>query len=163
MSGAPLRVPYGQDNIKITFPGIEPGIREPLITLMEISTTGDAEERVAALERRVRDMDALVRGLTAELLDLKSIAMAMTREDRERSRQELRPGSVAQVTISPAEAGLPDSPAPEDSADERTVIRPKGAGRQDEPVAPAEPAMVRIMQSDGTMKLEARYGNKKMI
>jgi len=130
---------------------------------MEISTTGDAEERVAALERRVRDMDALVRGLTAELLDLKTVAMAMTREDRERSRQELRQGSVAQVTISPVQASLPDSPVPEDSADERTVIRPKGSGRQDEPVATAEPAMVRIMQSDGTMKLEPRYGNKKMI
>jgi len=130
---------------------------------MEISTTGDAEDRVAALEKRVRDMDALVRGLTAELLDLKSVAMAMTREDRERSRQELRQGSVAQVTVSPAQASLPDSPAPEDSADERIVIRPKGSGRQDEPVAPAEPAMVRIMQSDGTMKLEQRYGNKKMI
>lgn len=163
MSGAPLRVPYVQDNIKITFPGNEPGLKETLITIMEISTTGDAEDRVAALEKRVRDMDALVRGLTAELLDLKSVAMAMTRDDRERSRQEIRMGNAVQSTISPVLADLPESTTPDVPADDRTVIRPKGAGRQDEPVAMAEPAMVRIMQSDGTMKLEPRYGNKRMI
>jgi hypothetical protein len=32
-----------------------------------------------------------------------------------------------------------------------------GESRQD---VPAEPAMVRIMQADGTMKMEPRYGDQ---
>ena len=68
---------------------------------MEISTTSNEEERIAALENRVRSMDALVKGLVAEMLDLKTGAMAMSRQDGERSRQELKQGSVVRGTLSP--------------------------------------------------------------
>ena len=47
------------------------------------------EERVAALERKMKEMEALVKGLTEELLDLKSIAMRLNKFSEER-RQELK-------------------------------------------------------------------------
>lgn len=130
---------------------------------MEILTTAEQEERIAALEKRVRDMEALVRGLTSELLDLKTVAMAMSRQDKERSRQEQKKGIIVQETLSPEPADAPESPATEAPAEEKIVIRPRSAQKQEEPAAPPEAAMVRIMQSDGTFKLEPRRGNRKMI
>jgi hypothetical protein len=130
---------------------------------MEISADSEAEERIATLERKIRDMEALVRGLTAELLDLKKVAMGISRQDGERSRQDLKKGTVVRGTAAPELAGPSESPSPASApAEEKVVIRPKGADRQEEISAPAEP-MVRIMQPDGTMKLEPRRGNKKMI
>jgi hypothetical protein len=129
----------------------------------EISTNGEADERIAALERRIRDMEALVKGLTAELLDLKTVTMAKSRQDGERSRRELNQGTVVRGTISPALAEPPASSSVDVPAGDRTVILQKGVSRQDGKDAPAEPAMVRIMQSDGTMKMEPRRGNKKTI
>lgn len=108
-------------------------------------------------------MEALVRGLTSELLDLKTVAMAMSRQDKERSRQDLKKATVVQDTLSPEPADAPESPAAPASSEEKIVIRPRGAAKPAEPAVPDEPAMVRIMQSDGTMKLEPRRGNRKMI
>jgi hypothetical protein len=130
---------------------------------MEIPATSGAEERIAALEKKVRDMEALVKGLTAELLDLKTVAMAMSRQDGERGRKELKQGTVVRGTTPPVPAGPPASPSVAVPSDDRTVVRPKGQSPQDVPDAPAEPAMVRIMQSDGTMKMEPRRGNKRTI
>jgi hypothetical protein len=129
---------------------------------MEISTSGEAEERIAILEKRVRDMEALVKGLIAELLDLKTVATGLSRQDGERSRQALKQGTDTQDTLSGERAGLSVSSTVDVPADGSTVIRPK-AVLQDAPAAPAEPAMARIMQADGTMKMEIRYGNKKTI
>ncbi len=59
--------------------------------MMEISGTGAAtEERIVAIEKKMRDMEALVKGLTQELLDLKSVAMKMSKQTEERSRAELK-------------------------------------------------------------------------
>lgn len=123
---------------------------ETLITSMEISETGGSEDRLAALEKRVRDLDALVRGLTAELLDLKSVARTMSRETEEYNRQETRRGPVVQAAASPAAADPPGG---------NTVIRPRAAREPEVPAAPAGPEMVRIMQTDGTMKMEPRFGS----
>ena len=66
--------------------------------MLEISGTGAAtEERIVAIEKKVRDIEALVRGLTQELLDLKAVAMKMSKQTEERSRQEAKRGpSVVQ-------------------------------------------------------------------
>ena len=58
--------------------------------MMESSGSGAGESRVAALEKKVNEMEALVKGLTPELLDLKSIAMKMSKQTEERSRPELK-------------------------------------------------------------------------
>jgi hypothetical protein len=163
MSGALLHVPYAQSDAKIIFSGNEPDPQEKLIRIMEISTDNEAEERIAALEKRIRDMEALVKGLIAELLDLKTVAMAISRQDGERSRQELKKGTVVRGIISPALAGQSTTPSVAVPADDSTRIPPEGVTQVDARVTPAEPAMVRIMQADGTMKLEPRFGKKKMI
>ena len=130
--------------------------RGETIRVMEISTDNEAEERIAALERKMRDMDALVRGLTAELLDLKTVSMAMSRQDAERSRQDLKQGTVVRSTISPPLAAPSASQPVAVPSEDSTAIPAGSVSRTDAPVTPAEPAMVR-------MKLEARYGKKRMI
>jgi hypothetical protein len=121
-------------------------------------TPVNEEERIAALEKRVQYMDALVRGLTAEFLELKAMAI---RQSRQAPEPRVRPAPVT-VTAGPEtepEAALSAAATPEGTI----VIRPKGAARQDAPETLPEPEMVQIMQADGTMKLEARYGDKKTV
>jgi hypothetical protein len=132
--------------------------QEKLIMMLESSGNAATEDRIAALEKKVREMEALVKGLTQELLDLKGIAMKMTKQTEERSRQELKRGSIVQGAQPQAMA------APAGSATSgSTVIRPKGARQAEAPAVPEEPAMDMIMQSDGTMKLEPRRGDKNYI
>jgi len=128
--------------------------------MMETSLSAATEDRIATLEKKVKEMEALVKGLTQELLDLKSVAMKMTKQSEERSRQEAKRGPVvagapAQQTVTPA--ATPAAPGGS------TIIRPKAARQAEAPAAPAEPAMDMIMQPDGTMKLEPRRGDKDYI
>jgi hypothetical protein len=158
MSAIMSSIIYAQSDAQINFFGYEPDQQEKMITIMEISGTGVSEDRITALEKKVRDMEALVNGLIEELLDFKAIAMTMSRQDGERSRQELKQGPVVRSTTSPVLAGPSASPSAGS-----ILILPRGARQPDVPVVPAEPAMARIMQSDGTMKLEPRYGDKSPI
>lgn len=130
-----------------------PQRQETLIRPMDISETRQADERVAALEKKTGEMDALLKGLMAEMLDFKAIAMNLARQSKEQYRQE-----PVQETV-PAESAA--GPASADAVPEnRTVIHVKSAPKPEAAPAPAEPEMVRIMQSDGTMKLEVRRGDK---
>ena len=115
-----------------------------------------SEDRIAALEKKVREMEALVKGLTQELLDLKSVAMKMSKQSEERRMQELKRGPIVQGSQGEA----PTAPAQSPSGS--TVIRPKSRAPE-APAAPAEPVMDMIMQPDGTMKLEPRRGEKDYI
>ena len=131
-----------------------------MISMMENSGSGAAtEDRIAVLEKKMRDMEALVKGLTGELLDLKSIAMKMTKQSDDRIKQDLRrPPLVVQ--------GSQQSPSAEvasPSSGGSTVVMRKGARQSDAPATPAEPIMDMIMQQDGTMKLEPRRGEKDFI
>ncbi len=121
--------------------------------MMETSLSAATEDRIATLEKKVREMEALVKGLTQELLDLKSVAMKMTKQSEERSRQELK-----RTPVAAGPAAQQAAPATTGS----TIIRPKGKTTE-APAAPAEPAMDMIMQPDGTMKLEPRRGDKDYI
>jgi hypothetical protein len=145
-----------QSDAKIKYLEYELDEQEKKITMMESS--GPNEDRIAALEKKVREMEALVKGLTQELLDLKSIAMKMSKQTEERSRQELKRGPIVQSSAQP----VAPAAQPTVSASGTTVIRPKGT-RSDSPAAPAEPIMDMIMQPDGTMKLEPRRGDKNYI
>lgn len=130
---------------------------------MELPGTNESEDRIAALEKKFTEMEALVKGLIAELLDFKAVARTMSREHEEHSRQELKWGTMAQGAISPALGNTAASPPVAASPEGSPVIRPRGTQQPVVPVAPAEPEMVRIMQSDGTMKMEPRYGEGKHI
>ena len=127
--------------------------------MLEISGTGAAtEERIVAIEKKMRDMEALVKGLTQELLDLKSIAMKMSKQSEERSRQELKRVQAVATDAQPQPATMSTASGPSS-----TVVMRKGARPSDGPAAPPEPSMDMIMQSDGTMKLEERRGDKNYI
>ncbi len=129
--------------------------------MMENSGMGAAtEDRIAAMEKKMREMEALVKGLTQELLDLKSVSMKMSKQTEERNRQELRraPTVVQGSQSYPA----PDAAGPSSSSGSTVVMR-KGARQPEAPAAPAEPVMDLIMQQDGTMKLEPRRGDKDYI
>ena len=115
------------------------------------------DDRIAALERKIRELEALVKGITEELLDMKSIVMKLSKASEERNRQELKraqpivQGAQQQATGGGTAAG-----------GGTVVMRPKSA-RQGEPVKPEETPMDMIMQPDGTMKLEQRRGDKNYI
>ena len=147
-----------QPDAKIRYLEFELEEKEKMVKMMESSGSGSGEDRVAALEKKVNEMEALVKGLTQELLDLKSIAMKMSKQTEERSRQELkRVQPIAQGTQVSGAAATPQTGG-------STVVIRKGARPTDaEPETPAEPAMDMIMQPDGTMKLEPRRGDKNYI
>ncbi len=155
---------YVQSDTGITFPWPAPGHKEKLITIMEFSGTDDPDKRVAALEQKLTNMEALVRGLIAELLDIKAITRTLLRDGEERTRRERTwlptvPGTLAS---DPVDEQTPATAAAV-SSNGSMVIRPRSAHPPAVPVAPAEPVMVMIMQTDGTMKLEPRYGEAKHI
>ena len=128
--------------------------------MMENSGSGAAtEDRIAALEKKMRDMEALVKGLTGELLDLKSIAMKMVKQSDDRIKQDIRRSPVVVQGSQPSQSAEVAS----SSSGGSTVVMRKGARQSDAPATPAEPAMDMIMQQDGTMKLEPRRGEKDFI
>ena len=93
-------------------------------------------DRVNELEKKVREMEALIKGLTNELLDLKSIV------ERMNSRmEEKRPPVVTRQ-----QGG-------------RVTVSQKG---QPEPVADSG-EVVKIMQSDGTLKEEHRKDSDYIV
>jgi len=146
---------------KIRYLEFELEEKERMIKMMENAGSGAGEDRVAALEKKVNEMEALVKGLTQELLDLKSIAMKMSKQTEERSRQELkRMQPIVQGSQVPG-AVLGSAPTASQAGGSTVIIR-RGS-REAEPAAPVEPAMDMIMQPDGTMKLEPRRGDKDYI
>ena len=115
------------------------------------------DDRIAALERKLREMEALVKGITEELLDMKSIVMKLSKASEERSRQELkRVQPIVQGAQPQAGGGAPAA------GGSTVVMRPKSS-KAGEPAKPDEPPMDMIMQPDGTMKLEQRRGDKNYI
>src|SRR5512136_3216868 len=97
--------------------------------MLEISGTGAAtEERIVAIEKKLRDMEALVKGLTQELLDLKSIAMKMSKQTEERSRLDAK---RVQVAAQDAQSQPATMSAVQGSSS--TVVMRKGARPSDAP------------------------------
>ncbi len=148
-----------QSDAKIKYLKSEMEEQEKLITMMDTQITGASEDRIATLEKKVREMEALMKGLTEELLDLKSMAMKMSKQTEERARAELKRGPVV-TSQGDAPQAASAGPAP---AGGSTVVMRRGARQPEAPAAPAEPAMDMIMQPDGTMKLEPRRGDINYI
>lgn len=105
------------------------------------------EERISALEKKVRDQDALIKGLTEEFLDLKSITMRLNKVTERPEVKVNRPPTaagggtgtvvVAKRPVPPAGARAPPPPEPE--------------------------KMEMIMQPDGTLKPEKRKVSSDFI
>jgi hypothetical protein len=129
---------------------------------MDISENGGAEDRIVALERKVTELEALVKGLTDELLDFKAITRDLARRHVEYRAPETVQEPAGSDTLSSVPDNQPASPGIAARSGSTTVIRPKTARQPEVPAAPSEPEMVRIMQSDGTMKLEPRRGDTRL-
>jgi hypothetical protein len=128
-----------------------------MIMMMNGSAGGAAgDDRIAALERKNKEQEALMKGITEELLDMKSIVMKLAKASEERSRQELK---RVQPFVQGAQQPVAMDGAP--AGGSTVVMRPKSA--RQEPATPMEPSMDMIMQNDGTMKLETRRGEKNYI
>ena len=98
-----------QPDDKIRYLEFELEEKEKMVKMMESSGSGSGEDRVAALEKKVNEMEALVKGLT-QVLNLKSITMKMSKQTEERSRQELkRVQPIAQGTQVPGAVAAPQS------------------------------------------------------
>ncbi len=108
------------------------------------------QDRIMALERKTKEMEALMKGLTEELLDLKSIAMRLNKVSEER-RVELKMSKpVGQATGS------------------STIVMQRKGGKEQAVSAPqpvAEPVdkMESIMQLDGTLKPEKRTNSDYIV
>jgi hypothetical protein len=109
---------------------------------------GSTEDRVAALEKKMKEMEALVKGLTEELLDLKSIAMKLNKFSEER-RQELKSMKLTG----------------QETPGSTVIMQKKPGSPQERAASPVkeEKRMDMIMQPDGTMKLEERRGDNQYI
>ena len=126
---------------------------------MEISTTDASDARIRTLENKIRDAEPMVKGLIEETLDLKAVFVKMSREADESSRAERGWETNVRGTTASAQSNLFPSLSAELLSGSSTVVQPVGADLQDN-TAPAEPAMVMIMQADGTMKMEPRSGDR---
>jgi len=164
MSGNICSDLYAMSDARIKPLGNKPDHQEKLITSMEIAETGASEDRITALERKVSAMETPVRGLVDELLDFKAITRTMSKQNGKPGLVEFTQEPVVQDTaalVPDASSASPFVAAPKECS---TVIRPRAAAHQpDAPVTPAEPKMVRIMQSDGTMRMEIRRGDNATI
>jgi len=93
------------------------------------------EERIERLERRAAEMDALLKGLTDEMLDMKAVVMKM--------KKDQRPAPVIQA-VSP--------PAP--SRNKTSRSDDSESGRESSPSTPVQPPREKVtlkMQPDGTL------------
>ena len=102
----------------------------------DIRVPQPVNDRVNELEKKVREMEALIKGLTNELLDLKSIVERMnSRMEEKRPPVLTRPGGRVSISQRGEAGGAP--------ADEGELAR--------------------IMQPDGTMKEERRKDSDYII
>lgn len=130
----------------------------------EHPATAGADERIAALERKVHELDALLKGVTAEMLDLKSVTRKLAR-----NLEENEPRGV----LTPASGSGPAEQKPRSrNIQDQEPVRVRG--RQPTPPPPATPGpeaeppvdtsdMELIMQPDGTLKHEKRNRNDYIV
>ena len=122
-----------------------------MITMTENSGNGaKSEDRIAALEKKVNAIDALVKGLTQELLDLKPLLMKTSKVTIVKGVQVLSADPVCGTT-------------PQQQGSSTVIVTRRTHVEDTEPQAAAEPGMDMILQSDGTKKLEPRRGDKNCI
>lgn len=114
---------------------------EPQITLEH------DDERLRDLEQKVRELEALVKGLMEEFLDMKSVVMALSR-DREEERGK-KPTMVDE-----RKGGVAPRTEPGISAEPRLAARP---------VVKEKENLELIMQNDGTLKPEPRGSSEYIV
>lgn len=120
-----------------------------------------SEERIIKLEREVKEIEGLVRGLTAEMLDLKAWVqkLAKTVEDEPVDRRTV----VSEKSDKGRDYPVVESPRV--AAERRSAEKARSA-----PAAPVQEIVeekkdneVLIIQPDGTMKREEKFGEDMIV
>lgn len=106
--------------------------------------TNNLDERVRLLERKVADMEALIKGLTDEMLDMKAVVMKL--------KKEQRPPPVIQAVAPPISRGKVEREAAEP---ETETTKPQAP--------PARDKITLKMQPDGTLQPEKESGGEIII
>lgn len=120
------------------------------------------DERLRDLERKVRELEAVVKGLTEEILDVKSVAMKLSRDVDERRKAPVPTGEKkAEVTLQ-AEPRAEAVPRPARAAERKTPARPVEK-ELPAPVPEDDPDLELIMQNDGTLKPEPRTSSEYIV
>ncbi len=121
-----------------------------------------SEERMVKLEREVKEIEGLVRGLTAEMLDLKAWVQKLAKaveedpaEKRAASSEKAEKGREYPVVESPKVAAERRSAEKARSAPVVQEVEEKPVEDEDEEVL--------IIQPDGTMKREAKFGEDMIV
>ncbi|MDD3407907.1 MAG: hypothetical protein PHP13_07480 [Methanomicrobium sp.] len=110
------------------------------------------EERVLRIERELKEIDGLVRGLTAEMLDLKACVQKLSKSLDEKP--------VARKSDEIKSKSYPVVESPKMVADRKSVEKARSAS----PEEPKEEQQeVLIIQPDGTMRREAKFGEDMII
>jgi hypothetical protein len=124
--------------------------REMSMQGAEKTFINEGDERIYRLEQRVRDLEALVKGLTEEMLDLKTVTMKIDHAFEARVKAAEKPRHQVLVEEVPEEK---EEPAPVRTP-EKTVPMPAEEDERD---------LDLIMQTDGTLKRERRHGSDYII
>lgn len=111
------------------------------------------DERVAALEKKMKETDAMVKGLTEELLDLKSVVMKISKVSEERARAEMRMSKPPAPPVAGGPVILQKKPAAAPSQQKPTQA----------PIEAAAEKMDMIMQPNGTLAPEKRKNSDYII
>lgn len=129
------------------------------VQVSEMKSTNPAnDERVKALERQVNEMSGMVRGLTAEMLDLKAWIQKLSKSLDDKSAENRR--VVADKKRESAAVKDPKKyPVPEKPVDV-AVKKTEESRRKEEDERSEE---VLIIQPDGTMKHERMKGDGMII
>ncbi|MEM2124747.1 MAG: hypothetical protein QXL43_05415 [Methanolinea sp.] len=117
------------------------------------------DERVAALERKAREIEALVKGLTEELLDLKSVVMKLSKASEERARAEMKLTRPVQ-----GGQGQPQAPiiVPQKNRPQVSIQKPVQVQAQ-QAAQPETEKTEMIMQLDGQLRPEKRKNSDYII
>ncbi|MGC9435073.1 MAG: DUF7518 family protein [Methanomicrobiales archaeon] len=140
-----------QKDAKIKFLERELEEREREITAMKDRDAAGHEEgggdRVSSLEAKVRELEATVKALTAEILDQKTVVDKLSRTAEARTPPPVRASHPTQAPRpqEPVEKKVPPPPS------NRAAPSPRTAWAED-----TEEDMDLIMQNDGTLQKERR-------
>ncbi|NLB00611.1 MAG: hypothetical protein GX837_06575 [Methanomicrobiales archaeon] len=118
------------------------------------------DERLRDLERKVRELEAIVKGLMEEVLDVKSVTMKILRDIDER-RKAAAETKKAGLSLK-AEPRIMAEPRPAHTADQKTPAR-QAAQRAPVPDPVDDRDLELIMQNDGTLRPEARRSSEYIV
>ncbi|ACL16110.1 hypothetical protein [Methanosphaerula palustris] len=121
------------------------------------------DSRVTVLEQRVRDLEAVVKGLIEEILDMKAMTQKIYKASEDltsRPQQVSRSrGSASTVMVHPRNADRLSDHASEHLEKQILTPKPSRAVSVEEPAK----AMDLIMQPDGTLKHEVRTSREYIV